>query len=266
MRLLCSYFTVLSLALVCTCAQADVVSKHQIAAAELSGLFNAPSLDETNDSSGAGAYFYLLSKLLEDTGLDKDYEIIVLPMKRAKIDFSRKHFACYAPGLDTFDPLEREALPTDILSSSHFNHAVVKVLNRKDTAMVTTENDVSKKHSISIVRGVPVNARMQQMLENAAKFYLVTSEYENLLMLKSGRVTYSMVYYPDVLAAYRQLNITEPFAFDPDFSPHTIKDNLLCHKEHKLAFDKLEQAIQRYRDEGILQQILHDYFLEDEFL
>lgn len=263
MRLFCKYFLVLVALVLCLQVQAQNANKHQIAAAELSGLFNAPSNPGATSTADAGVYYHLLSRLLEETGLDQDYDIVVLPMKRAKVDFSRKYFACYAPGLDTFDPIERESLPKDILSSSAFNHAIVKVLSQKNRAVVKALQDISKKDTISIVRGVPISPEMQQILDKASKFYLVNSEYENLKMLISGRVNHSLVFYPDVIAAYSQLGITEHFPYDKDFSPHTIRDNLICHQEHQSAFNKLEQAIQRYRQQGLLQKMLLDYYMPE---
>lgn len=260
MRLFCICFFMFAPLLLSLKVQAD---KHQIAAAELSGLFKAPSSSGGTITESAGVYYHLLSRLLEETKLDQHYEIVVLPMKRAKVDFSRKYFACYAPGLDTFDPTERQALPKDILSSSAFNHAIVKVLSQKNKPVVKTVEDISSTDTISIVRGVPISPDMQRILDKASKFYLVTSEYENLQMLMSGRVTHSLVFYPDVTAAYHQLGIKDHFPFDNSFSPHTIRDNLICHKEHQSAFVKIEQSIQRYREQGLLQHILLDYYMPE---
>lgn len=239
--------------------------KYQIAAAQLSGLFNTPA-DAGQTQTDAGVYYQLLSQILKDTGLASQYEIVVLPMKRAKNDFARGQFACYAPGLDTFDAPERQLLAKDILSSSPFNYAMVKVLSRPKHTLVKSAADISGKDLISIVRGVPVNAQMQRILDNAMQSYTVNSERENLQMLMSGRVNYSLVFYPDVLAAYRELGLTEHFPFDKKYSPLTIRDNLICHQRHKKAFLQIEAAIKRYQQQGLLQKILLDYYLPAEML
>lgn len=250
----------------CNTTYAETFVKHQIAAAELSGLFNAPDMQMADKGSSPGVYQDLLALILHETGLEADYEIAVLPMKRAKMGFSRRQFACYAPGFDTFDLPERNALPKDILSSSAFNHAIVKVLSRHDNAIVKNANDISKNNVISLVRGVPINPQMQYMMDNSLKYYLVNSEYENLQMLISGRVDHILAFYPDILAAYKQLGINKHFPFDATFSPLIIKDNLICHKEHESAFKQIEAAILKYQQQGLLQKILHDYYLPAELL
>lgn len=237
--------------------------KYQIAAAQLSGLFNTPA--EGAQPQDAGVYHLLLSQILQDTGLASQYEIVVLPMKRAKNDFARGQFACYAPGLDTFDAAERQLLPDNLLSSSAFNYATVKVLSRHQQPVVKSAADIHPKAVISVVRGVPVNPQMQRIMDNALKFYLVGSENENLQMLMTGRVDHILVFYPDVLAAYQQLGIKKHFPFDQQYSPLTIRDNLICQPSHKKAFLQIEAAILRYQKQGLLPKILGDYYLAKDF-
>lgn len=239
--------------------------KLQIAAAELSGLFNAP-VTTSQSPAQSGVYYQLLSQILQETGLASRYELVVLPMKRAKTDFARGLFACYAPGLDTFDAPERALLNSKLLSSTPFNYAMVKVISRPGAPLVKSAEDVTGKDQISIVRGVPISPQMQRVLDNAQHFYTVGSELENLQMLMSGRVNYSLVFYPDVLAAYRELGLTEQFPYDQNYSPSTIRDNLICHPEHKSAFAQIEAAIVRYQQQGKLKTLLQEYYLPPELL
>lgn len=239
--------------------------KFQIAAAELSGLFDTPASTEQHQSQ-SGVYYQLLSQILQETGLASRYQLVVLPMKRAKADFARGLFACYAPGLDTFDMSERDLLNPQLLSSSPFNYAMVKVISLPGTPLVKSAADVTGKDQISIVRGVPISPQMQRMLDNAQHFYTVGSERENLQMLMSGRVKYSLVFYPDVLAAYRELGLAEQFPYERTYTPSTIRDNLICHAEHKNAFVKIEAAILRYQQQGKLKTVLREYYLPPELL
>ncbi|MCT6698632.1 hypothetical protein [Rheinheimera sp. 4Y26] len=246
-------------------AQAQPAQKFQIAAAELSGLFDAPASSAQNQAQ-SGVYYQLLSQILQETGLASRYQLVVLPMKRAKADFARGLFACYAPGLDTFDAPERSLLSSELLSSTPFNYAMVKVISRPGAPLVKSAADVTTKDQISIVRGVPVSPQMQRILDNAQHFYTVGSELENLQMLMSGRVNYSLVFYPDVLAAYRELGLKEQFPYDQRYTPATIRDNLICHPEHKSAFAQIENAIQRYHKQGKLKMVLQEYYLPPELL
>lgn len=246
-------------------AKAQPGQKFQIAAAELSGLFNAPDIT-SQARSQQGVYYQLLSQMLQETGLASRYELVVLPMKRAKADFAKGLFACYAPGLDTFDAPERALLDSQLLSSTPFNYAMVKVISRPGAPLVTSAADVTGKDQVSIVRGVPISPQMQRILDNAQHFYTVGSELENLQMLMSGRVNYSLVFYPDVLAAYRELGLKQQFPYDHNYSPSTIRDNLICHAQHKSAFEKINTAIQRYQKQGKLKKVLQEYYLPPELL
>lgn len=261
-------FSVCVILLSCVCGQTMANAqqqKYQIAAAELSGLLNAP-IATAPGSVPTGVYALLLSDILQETGLAKQYELLVLPMKRAKTEFIKGLVACYAPGLDSFDSPERALLRKDLLSSSPYNYAMVKIISRPGTALVKSAADIGNKDRVSIVRGVPVSPQMQRILNNAQHFYSVNSETENLKMLMSGRVNYSLVFYPDVLAAYRELGLTEQFPFDKNYSPSTVRDNLICHPAHKKAFMQIEASIARYQQQGRLKELLQQYYLPKEFL
>lgn len=242
-------------------AETSAPPPHIIATAELSGLFQ--SLENTDGSPGV--YQVLINRILEETGFDSRYEIVVVPMKRAKKQFVLGKVACYAPGLDTFDENELPDNAQQLLTSAPMNIALVRVVSRNGESLVSSLKQIGKNDTISLVRGVPTNALMQQMMAQAGQTFQVNSEVENLKMLASGRVNRLLVFYPDVLFAYKQLNIDElPYA--QSYSPLIIKDNLVCHPQHRAFFDAFNKTLLNYEQNGTLKQILGDYYVSPQTL
>ncbi len=242
-------------------AQTTAPPPHIIAAAELSGLFQSPE----NAGASPGVYQQLINRILEETGFDRRYELVVVPMKRAKKQFVLGKVACYAPGLDTFDENELPDNVQQLLTSVPMNIALVRVVSRNGESLVSSIKQIGKNDTISLVRGVPTNSIMQQMMAQAGQTFQVNSEVENLKMLASGRVNRLLVFYPDVLFAYKQLNIDElPYA--QSYSPLVIKDNLVCHPQHRAFFDAFEKALLNYEHNGTLKQILGDYYVSPHTL
>ncbi|MFC7002635.1 hypothetical protein ACFQMB_15030 [Pseudobowmanella zhangzhouensis] len=239
-------------------ASAADSQKQIIAAAELSGLFE-------KDLHGRpyGAYATLIQQALNETGLEKEYELVILPMKRAKVGFINKQFACYAPGIDTFDqPDERQKL-TNTLTSAPLNIALVRVLSDRDLPLVTSLADISAEDTISIVRGTPMSTEMRQLADRAYRMYQVQSELENIAMLQNHRVNHLFVFYPDVLFAYERLGLAQHFAYAKGFSPLIIHDAITCHAKHTKALNTLSATIREYREDGTLQKVLGQAYLLD---
>lgn len=232
-----------------------------IAAAELSGLFQSPE----NTNSSPGVYQELINRILVETGFDGRYEIVVVPMKRAKKQFLLGKVACYAPGLDTFDESELPDNVHQLLTSAPMNIALVRVVSRNGESLVNSLKQIGKNDTLSLVRGVPTNDVMLQMMAKAGQTFQVNSEVENIKMLASGRVNRLLVFYPDVLFAYKQLNIEElPYA--QSYSPLVIKDNLVCHPQHRAFFDAFDKTLLEYEQNGTLKQILGDYYVSPQTL
>ena len=235
--------------------------KLTIAAAELSGLFN---LNFGEDHSRAdGAYYQLLQKILRETSQDSHYHIAIMPMRRAKQMFKQQQAACYVPGLDTFDGQEQAELPDNLKSSVPINRALVRVLSGNTNRLISKPDDINKADSISAVRGVPLSADMNQMMARAGSRYLVTSELENLKLLSSGRVDFALVFYPDVIFAYRSLGLETPYPFDPAYSPLEIIDNVLCHPQHDELIKLIDNKLAQYINDGTLKQLLGEYYLSE---
>ncbi len=239
--------------------QSVASEKYVIAAAELSGLFQTEEKPE-----GQGVYHRLLSRILVESGLYDSYQIVVMPMKRAKADFLRKAYACYSPGLETFEDDEKAALPKNLLSSKPFNRAMVRVVSASVDRLVAGPADVTAKDAISVVHGVPVNDEMKRMIENSGKTFTVHSELENLKLLVSGRVDLIFAFYPDIVFAYKELGMDSHFPYDEHYAPLVIHDNIICHAEHKQAFDKIQLRLERYKQQGLLKLLLQDYYIVDE--
>ncbi|GGO70991.1 hypothetical protein [Bowmanella pacifica] len=183
-------------------------------------------------------------------------------MKRAKANFLRGSFACYSPGLETFSQTERDVLPGDLLSSQAFNMALVRVVSTEPHRLVSGVEDVTSKDVVSLVRGIPVSAAMQQMMGKARRTFTVQTELENLKLLMSGRVNLIFAFYPDIVFAYKELGIEAHFPYQANYSPLVIRDNIVCHSKHKQAFDLIEAKIIEYRQNGTLKTLLKDFYLD----
>lgn len=233
--------------------------KFIIAAAELTGLFNLSGPPDAPEPDGI--YYQLLQRILQETGQDNHYQLLIMPMRRAKQMFKQQQAACYVPGLDTFDPDEKAQLPDNLNSSTPINRALVRVVSRDPQRLISKPDDIRKTDSISVVRGVPVSAAMNQMLQRAGSHYLVTSEQENLKLLSIGRVDFVLAFYPDVIHAYQSLGITQPYPFDPTYSPLEIIDNVLCHVQHDAVIKLIDIRLKQYSRDGTLQQLLGESYL-----
>lgn len=229
-----------------------------IAAAELSGLFQT----NTKGLPPSGVYYQLLSQILSETELAQSYQVVVMPMKRAKANFLRRNFACYSPGLETFSQAERDVLPDELLSSQAFNMALVRVVSTEPHRLVSGVEDVTSNDVVSLVRGIPVSAAMQHMMSKARRTFTVQTELENLKLLISGRVNLIFAFYPDIVFAYKELGIEAHFPYQENYSPLVIRDNIVCHSEHKQAFDLIEAKIIEYRQSGMLRTLLKDFYLD----
>lgn len=241
------------------CSSALAEERNVIAAAELSGLFQIGD----KGKEPTGVYYHLLSQILSETDLAQRYQVVVMPMKRAKASFLQGHFACYSPGVETFEEAERNLLPRDLLSSRAFNMALVRVVSTHEHHLVSSVDDVSNQDVISLVRGVPISETMQKMMAKARKTFMVQTELENLKLLLSGRVNLIFAFYPDIVFAYKELGLKEHFPYAEYYSPLVIRDNIICHAEHKQAFTLIEAKIDQYRQDGTLKRILQDFYLND---
>jgi hypothetical protein len=239
-------------------AQAPVQQKNIISTAELSGLFHI-----TEQRQDKGVYFDVLAKILHETGLTNSFEIIVLPMKRAKMGFINHQYACYSPGLDTFDSQTESNQLKDVLVSTPLNKAIVRVVSAKHKLVIKGMEEIGPDDLISMVRGTPLSLQMRKAAKRAGQLFFVKSELENITMLQSGRVDHLFVFYPDALFAYKKLGITEHYPYASQFAPLVIDDTVTCHKEHASAFALINAKINQYRRDGTLKRMLGDFYMID---
>ena len=253
--------TLYSMLMVLMSTKAFAASQQKvIAAAELAGLFLSTAQIDHKGELSQGVYHDLLTNILTDTGLWAEYTIMVLPMKRAKSGFLKKRYACYAPGLDTFDNKNRLLKDHGILVSKPFNHAFVRVASRSEDLIVSSIDDIQPNHTISIVSGVPANNTMRAMLDKAQMTFEVTGELANIQMLKTAHADHAMLFYPDARFAYQQMGISQPFPHDRQFIPLKIDETLICHDTYRKAFNTIQSALTQYENSGRLKQILGDYY------
>ncbi|SFD57234.1 polar amino acid transport system substrate-binding protein [Pseudoalteromonas denitrificans DSM 6059] len=235
-----------------------MAKKHVIACGELSSLCNGPT---KNNNTSSGSYYEMLSRILDETKLSESYELIVMPIARAKRGFINRQFACYSPGVETFDNVDIELNNLALLSSQPINQAVVRVISRPSDPLVSNVKGITREGSISIVRGVPVNSTIKSMINRARAVFEVNSELENIKMLMSKRVKWSISFYPDVIDAYKKLGLIAHFPFDSKFSPLIISDNIICHKSHTAAFEKIKVHLMQMKKSGVLKDILKDKYM-----
>ncbi|MFT4939863.1 MAG: hypothetical protein ACI88A_002912 [Paraglaciecola sp.] len=242
-------------------AEAPVQQRQVLSAAELSGLFHhiqQPQLQEER-----GVYFHVLAQILDETGLKNSFEIIVMPMKRAKKGFVNHEYACYSPGFDTFDLETKTNLLENVLVSAPLNRAIVRVASAKHKSVINGFEDIGSDDLISMVRGTPMSPQMQEAAKRAGQFFFVNSELENISMLQNGRVNKLFLFYPDVLFAYKKLGITEHFPYAKQFAPLVIDDTVVCHKDYASAFALINEKINQYRRDGTLKRMLGDFYMID---
>ena len=244
------------LLLLIACFHQPVNAKHIIAVAELSGLFQHAANNEEQ-----GVYHALLTKALEDTELNKKYIIEIMPMKRAKLEFLKDRVACYAPGEDTFDGSEGIALPNNILRSTPYNKALIKVVSNSPERIISNLGHIDDNDIVSIVRGVPSSRELDRIKEKAKIVIEVNSEMESLQLLLLGRVDLILAFYPDITFAYKELNINSHLPYSDSYSPVEINDNIICHPRYKKDFDKINKKIAEYLQNGEMKILLNDYFM-----
>ena len=248
-----SYFW---LFLLMVCVHQKAAAKQIIAVAELSGLFQHAA-----NNQHQGVYHALLTKALADTKLSDQYIIEVMPMKRAKLEFLKQTVACYAPGEDTFDGSEGMALPKNILHSTPFNKALIKVVSNNPKRVISNVGQINNSDIISIVRGVPSSRELDRIKEKAKIVIEVNSEMESLQLLLLGRVDLILAFYPDINFAYKELNIHPHLPYSNNYSPVSINDNIICHPSYKKDFEKINKKITEYLQNGEIEILLNDYFI-----
>ncbi|MDF2176715.1 hypothetical protein P2G88_00440 [Aliiglaciecola sp. CAU 1673] len=249
--------------MLCGQAHSENGGKHIIAAGQLVSLFNQPGTLDAEGRPDNGVYHNLLSQILLETGLAAQYEIIVMPMARAKLGFVQGKFACYSPGEDTFDELKPALAQMDYLSSAPINQALVRVVSKPGTPVASRVEDISQQDAIGIIRGGPTNETIKAMMARAGEIYYVDSEEQNIKMLQLSRIRKALIFYPDVIRAYRSLGLERHFPYDPAFAPLVINDNIICHPLHQAAFDKINEKLVEMREDGRLRTLLQEiYFFE----
>ena len=246
-------------------SQLNAKEKFIIAGGELATLFDEhPERDEFG-MLRQGAYHDLISHILRETGLDGTYQVLVYSMPRAKSGFSNKKFACFSPGFEMFSNPEERFKNMGILSSQPFNKAIIRVLSRQGEPLISGAKDIGKQNTISYVAEGPINKEMRLLLERASDVYPVDSELENIKLLMANRVTNAIVFYPDVLSAYANLNMNKHFPYDRTFAPLRVDENIICHENHKVAFDLIEQSLTRMKLSGRLKELLGKAYLGDKY-
>lgn len=234
-------------------------NKHIIVGAQLSGLFHLGKGTEDR-----GIYFDIIHRALKESGLSNEFEINVMPMSRAKKDFVEKKYACYAPGITSFDLVDEAKDLGHSLISTPLNRASVRVITKFEENMVIQASDIPNHSVLSIVRGTPMSKEMRSIAERATQMFYVNSETENLQMLLSGKVDYIFAFYPDILFAYDQLGI-EPLPYSKSYTPLALDDTVLCHPEFEQAFTRLDEKLMEYKRDGTLKEMLGPlYMLTDE--
>jgi len=238
-----------------------MASKPIIVGSQLFSLFDAG--ESYDKSTYSGVYYEVLNRILHETKLDDDYDILIAPIKRAQKGFITKKYACYSPGFENFDNPNKELEDITILSSRPINRAIARVISRPSERLVSEINDINQSDVISIVRGATLNATMQTMLDRAGKVFEVNSELESIKMLASNRANLSISFYPDVIDAYKKLGLKQHFPFDSQFSPHTVIDNVICHDSHLAAFELIDNKLKEMKQSGVLKEILGEKYMED---
>lgn len=234
--------------------KAETKPKTMIVGAQLSGLFHIPGEHE-----GPGVYNEILQKAVNESGLADEVEITVMPMSRAKREFVDRRFACYAPGIATFDLNDRTKNLQDVLISMPLNKAMVRIIVREASQVVHQLSDIPDHAVISIVRGTPMSEAMQALAERVMQVFYVSSETENVKMLMAGKVDYLLSFYPDVLFAYKELGM-KPLPYSTDFTPLSIDDTLICHQDHEHIFNIINNQLQAFAQNGTLQQMLGELY------
>ena len=184
-----------------------------------------------------------------------------MPMKRAKLEFLKDRVACYAPGEDTFDGSEGIALPNNILHSTPYNKALIKVVSNSPERIISNLGHIDDNDIVSIVRGVPSSRELDRIKEKAKIVIEVNSEMESLQLLLLGRVDLILAFYPDITFAYKELNINSHLPYSDSYSPVEINDNIICHPRYKKDFDKINKKIAEYLQNGEMKILLNDYFM-----
>lgn len=239
-------------ALVAWPVASEIGAKKVIVGAQLTGLFHIPG-----EHQGPGVYHEILQRALVESGLADQVEIIVMPMSRAKRGFVNKQFACYAPGIATFDLEDASLDLQDVLISVPLNKAMVRVISRDEQHLVRQASDIPNHAVLSIVRGTPLSSEMQGGADRVMHLFEVSSETENVQMLNDNKVDYIFSFYPDVLFAYEELGMSElPYA--EEYSPLTMRDTLICHPGHQPLFNAINKKLGEFAQSGLLKQMLGD--------
>ena len=233
-------------------AAAEKLPKKVIVGAQLTGLFHIPGEHE-----GAGVYYEILQRALAESGLVDQVEIIVMPMSRAKRGFVDKQYACYAPGITSFDLQDSSLDLQNVLISMPLNKAMVRVISRQEQPPVMQASDIPNHAVLSIVRGTPMSDEMQDIADRVMEVFEVSSETENVQMLMNKKVDYIFSFYPDVLFAYEELGISE-LPYSKQFSPLTMRDTMICHPGHEELFSAINEKLIQFAQNGVLKQMLGD--------
>ncbi|GGF54343.1 hypothetical protein [Alteromonas lipolytica] len=239
-------------------AETEPKPKRVIVGAQLSGLFHIPGEHE-----GPGVYNEILQHALDESGLADEVEIIVMPMSRAKRGFVDKLYACYAPGIATFDLNDDTKDLQDVLISIPLNQAMVRIIVRDEQQIVHQLSDIPDHAVISIVRGTPMSEEMQALADRVMQTFYVSSETENVQMLVAGKVDYLLSFYPDVLFAYKELGM-KPLPYSKDFSPLSIDDTMICHKGYEHIFTVINNQLKTFAKNGMFRQMLGEFYTGPE--
>ncbi|MEC9259945.1 MAG: hypothetical protein VYD53_01255 [Pseudomonadota bacterium] len=237
---------------VCWSVAGETGTKKVIVGAQLTGLFHIPGEHE-----GPGVYQEILQRALVESGLADQVEIIVMPMSRAKRGFVNKQFACYAPGITSFDLEDASLDLQDVQISVPLNKAMVRVISRDEQHLVRQARDIPDHAVLSMVRGTPLSSDMLGITNRVMHLFEVSSETENVQMLIDHKVDYIFSFYPDVLFAYEELGMAE-LPYDKAYSPLTMSDTLICHPGHERLFKVINNKLEEFALSGVLKQMLGD--------
>ncbi|WP_448212082.1 hypothetical protein [Colwellia sp. MEBiC06753] len=180
-----------------------------------------------------------------------------------------KKVACYSPGMESFNASELNQFSAlsiteqDLVDSNDFNQALVKVVALTDEQVAHSVDDIDNTDKVSYVRGIPLSEPLLAILDKAGSVLEVSSEVENIKLLQSKRVDHIFGFYPDILFAYDELSVEQPYPFSKEFTPLKVGDSIVCYKQHAQFIEKFNELLNRFRQDGRLQEILQRSYIPE---
>ena len=202
---------------------------------------------------GSGYAHEIFKAVNQETSLNVSLSIV--PLARAINHFQKHKVDCFLGG---DKKIFYDLAKLNVLSSEQFLETNFVISTLKTSPLISSIEQLEGKN-IGVERGIDTGILKDDFSQVNINAGMFSNQLE---MLKLGRISAILGYYPD------QTHIFDELHFDPDFIQYSYSDRLNCvvSEGNKEIIMRFNQGLAKIKAKGIYQKIYNKYFGEIHLL